>query len=1584
MYSLRKMTEDQPIIGAMATETGAAVVPAKGAKPKLQEVDARVNKLTLAMAEVRDTLADQKELLEGLKEELLDEMLSTTKQELRSGFSTWAKEGLVDEVSELVDEALSQEVPGVVHKLIEPIAQRNADIETLLRTQTQRGDTLEALVAALRLEVEEMRGDLAMGRVGQGGGAVRVDAPKPSCFRGARSAKEVDNFLWGMDQYFRISGITSDVVRVSAASMYLQDIALVWWRRRSDDARRGGTSVRTWDEFQHEFRRQFYPECATAEARGRLRRLTQRSTIREYVREFSELMLQVPNMSDDEALFSFKDGLKSWAKLELDRRGVTDLASAMSVAEGLTEYSRDERSAPANKPKVNKPNSGGERFNDRGKQGYKGNSSNTVRPSYNRDKQPARDAERKGKPSEGCYLCDGPHRARDCPLRHRLASLVKADEEPPQETRTLGALRILSSVQAKGTKPERGLMFADVGLKGQKVKALIDTGASDIFMSEAMARKLRLPVEKGTGLLKTVNSTEVPTLGVARGVELHVGQWKGEVTIEVVPLDDFDLVLGINFLDQLNALVVPFANAICILDPRFSCVIPLRREVHTKTLSAMQLAKGLRRNEPTFLASVSMKETEPAAEDVPTEVSKLLGSFADVMPSELPKKLPPVREVDHRIELVPDAKPPATVPYRMAPPELEELKKQLKELMDAGYIKPSKSPFGAPVLFQRKHDGSLRMCIDYRALNKLTIKNKYPIPLIADLFDQLGGARWFTKLDLRSGYWQVRIAVGDESKTACVTRYGAFEFLVMPFGLTNAPATFCTLMNKVLHKFLDRFVVVYLDDIVVYSNTLEEHIEHLGEVFEVLREHQLYVKREKCVFAQKRIPFLGHIVGEGRIWMDSAKISAIQEWETPKRVTEVRSFLGLANYYRRFIQGYSCITTPLTDLLKKERAWEWSPKCQEAFDTLKHTVIREPVLKLPDFSMPYEVHTDASDFAIGGVLMQEGHPIAFESRKLKDAERRYTVQEKEMTAVVHCLRTWRHYLLGSHFVVKTDNVATSYFQTQKKLSPKQARWQDFLAEFDWSLEYKPGKANVVADALSRKVLASAVSKPQSQFVDRILSGLVHDKNAAALMSLAAEGKTKGFWCEEGLLYTKGFRLYVPRHDSLRREVMRECHDSKWAGHPGVHRTLALAQDQFYWPDMRGDIEAYVKTCLVCQQDKLEQRRPGGQLEPLPIPTRPWESISMDFIHGLPKSEGCQTLMVVVDRFSKYGTFIPASKDCPAQEAAQLLMKHLVKYWGVPKTIVSDRDGRFIGKFWTELFKLLGTELNFSTSFHPQTDGQTERVNALLEIYLRHYVSVHQQDWAKILDVAQFSYNLQRSESTSKSPFEIVSGQQPLTPNAVAMGYSGDSPAAHQFAHNWQEQHDLVRLYLQKAAKRMKKWADEKRRGVQFQIGDLVLVKLYIILRHKKLHKGLVRRYEGPYRVIKRIGKVAYKLELPKKLKVHPVFHVSMLKPFHQDQEDPSRGESYRAPVGISTAYDREMESIIADRVVRRKGYRPQHEYLVHWHGTQRSEASWEPAQHLWQYQTHINKFHSAQHDEDVVHQVGESVTDFATVSGLRR
>ncbi|GJZ53762.1 putative nucleotidyltransferase, ribonuclease H [Tanacetum coccineum] len=476
-------------------------------------------------------------------------------------------------------------------------------------------------------------------------------------------------------------------------------------------------TIDTWSEFVADFKKQFYPENAKNEAKSRLRKLKQSETIREYVKEFTTLDLEVLELSDQDSLFYFLDGLQGWAKTELERREVQDLATAIAHAEALIDFST-----------------------------------------------------RKDRPSRKIK---------------RILNVIKAKTEVPKFV-------------------GKGLQYVEATINGVKVCALVDSYATHNFVADDEAKRLGISATKGRRTIKAEGTTD----------------------LSVVPIDDFKVVLGLEFLDKVRAFPMPFANSLCILDGGKTCMVSTKRDakIGAKTLSAMQFKKGFNKNKPCYLAVTRLETDEGSSKvEVPKVIERVLDEFKDVMP----KKLPPKREVDHNIELKTGSKPPAKDPYRMPPPELEELRKQLKELMDAGYIRPSKAPYGAPMLFQRKKDGSLRMCIDCQALNKITIKNKYPIPLITDLFDQLGKARYFTKLDLRSGYYQVRIAEGDEAKTTCVTRYGSYEFLVMPFGLTNDPATFCTLMNKLFHPFLDKFVVVYLDDIVVYSNTLEEHVLHL-------------------------------------------------------------------------------------------------------------------------------------------------------------------------------------------------------------------------------------------------------------------------------------------------------------------------------------------------------------------------------------------------------------------------------------------------------------------------------------------------------------------------------------------------------------------------------------------------------------------------------------------------------------------------------------------------------------------------------------------------------------------------------------
>ncbi|WVZ93465.1 hypothetical protein U9M48_039443 [Paspalum notatum var. saurae] len=438
----------------------------------------------------------------------------------------------------------------------------------------------------------------------------------------------------------------------------------------------------------------------------------------------------------------------------------------------------------------------------------------------------------------------------------------------------------------------------------------------------------------------------------------------------------------------------------------------------------------------------------------------------------------------------------------MAPDELRELKVQLQEQLDKGFIRPSSSPWGCPALFVEKKDqGGKRLCVDYRPLNAVTIKNKYPLPHIDILFDQLAGAKVFSKIDLRSGYYQIKIREEDIPKTAFSTRYGLYEYLVMSFGLTNAPAFFMYMMNSVFMNELDKFVVVFIDDILIYSKSEKEHEEHLKIVLTRLREHKLYAKFSKCAFWLKEVSFLGHILSEKGVAVDPSKVKDVLNWKQPETVTEIRSFLGLAGYYRRFIKDFSKTAKPMTSLTKKNAKYLWSSNCEEAFQTLKKLLTSAPVLAQPDVTKPFDVYCDDSGNGV----------IAYASRQLRKHEANYPTHDLELAAVVHALKIRRHYLLGNTCHIYTDHKSLKYILTQPELNMRQRRWLELIKDYDLEIHYHPGKANVVAYALSRKAHCNFIEARPTN------------------------------------------RLVVPKDMELRKKILDEAHTSLFTMHPGSNK-----------------------------------------------------------------------------------------------------------------------------------------------------------------------------------------------------------------------------------------------------------------------------------------------------------------------------------------------------------------------------------------------------------------------------------------------
>ncbi|GJR73355.1 putative reverse transcriptase domain-containing protein [Tanacetum coccineum] len=655
-----------------------------------------------------------------------------------------------------------------------------------------------------------------------------------------------------------------------------------------------------------------------------------------------------------------------------------------------------------------------------------------------------------------------------------------------------------------------------------------------------------------------------------------------------IELGSFDAIIGMDWLAKYQAVIVcaekivriPWGNETLIIHDDGSNQGNVTR---LNIISCTKTLKYMKKGFPIFLAHITAKEVEDKSKEKRLEDVQIVQDFPEVFPEDLPG-LPPTRQVDFQIDLVPGAAPVARAPYRLAPSEMKELSEQLKELSDKGFIRPSSSPWGAPVLFVKKKDGSFRMCIDYRELNKLTVKNRYPLPRIDDLFDQLQGSSVYSKIDLRSGYHQLRVREEDIPKTAFRTRYGHYEFQVMPFGLTNAPAVFMDLMNRVCKPYLDKFVIVFIDDILIYSKNKEEHEEHLKQILELLKKEELYAKFSKCEFWIPKVQFLGHVIDSEGIHVDPAKIESIKDWTSPKSPTEIRQFLGLAGYYRRFIEGFSKIAKPMTKLTQKKVKFEWGDKQEAAFQLLKQKLCSAPILALPEGSEDFIAYCDASKKGLGAVLMQREKVISYASRQLKIHEKNYTTHDFRTRCSVFALKIWRHYLYGTKCTVFTDHKSLQHILDQKELNMRQRRWLELLSDYDCDIRYHPGKACPFADALSRKELepplrvralvmtisldlpkqilnAQTEARRPENIKNEDVGGMLMEnaKFPEAIREQKLEPRADGTMCLNG-------RSWLPCYGDLRTVIMHESHKSKYSIHPGSDKMYQDMKKLYWWPN----------------------------------------------------------------------------------------------------------------------------------------------------------------------------------------------------------------------------------------------------------------------------------------------------------------------------------------------------------------------------------------------------------------------------------
>ncbi|KAD5317282.1 hypothetical protein E3N88_17228 [Mikania micrantha] len=914
---------------------------------------------------------------------------------------------------------------------------------------------------------------------------------KPPEFAGTEGAVVALRWLEKIEAVLAISKCAEEDMVLYASNSF-KDGALEWWNSIIQTKGRTNACAMTWESFRDLVTRKFCPMNEKEQIERKF--LTHRmigAGHREYTSKYFEYARLVPHLVTPESnlisryIWGLVSEIRDMVKAAMPQTIDSAVELAGLLTDGMVRTQEEKKSQEAiqkvdqsSKRPVGKfvKKEGGSGTFPRCKTCGKKHLEKCNRAKYcSHCKMTGHSLEEcRRKVMVTCFNCNEPgHYRNECPKLNKVSgtsgtggSGAKADTNAKKTTRAF----VLNSKEAVDM-PD--VITGTFLINNVYAKVLFDSGANQCFIDYEFCKLLNEPLVK----LEKPYQVETANGDVVKVDEVLINGkitlFKHNIPVKFLPmkLAGFDAVIGMDWLATNQACILCDTKSIEVRIPTGGKLI-IKGDKPTNNvgiISMINATKSLNKGCLAYLVSVTTKDQEKKKlKDVP-----VVAEFPDVFPDELPG-LPPEREVEFNINLVPGTAPIAKSPYRLAPTEMKELKKQLHELLEKGFIRPSSSPWGAPILFVKKKDGSMRMCIDYRELNKVTIKNKYPLPRIDDLFDQLQGACHFSKIDLRSGYHQLKVQEEDIPKTAFRTRYGHYEFTVMPFGLTNAPAAFMDMMNRICKPYLDKFIIVFIDDILIYSKTPEDHAIHLRTLLELLRQEKLYAKFSKCEFWLTEVQFLGHVINAQGIQVDPSKIEAITKWENPKSPTEVRSFLGLAGYYRRFIQNFSRIAVPLTSLTRKSVKFEWGTKQIEAFQILKDKLTHAPILALPEGVKDFVVFCDASHTGLGCVLMQRNKVIAYASRQLKTHEKNYATHDLELGAIIFALKLWRHYLYGVHFTVYTDHKSLKYIFDQKELNMRQRRWMETLNDYDCEIIYHEGKANVVANALSRK----KVEKPR--------------------------------------------------------------------------------------------------------------------------------------------------------------------------------------------------------------------------------------------------------------------------------------------------------------------------------------------------------------------------------------------------------------------------------------------------------------------------------------------------------------------------
>ena len=866
---------------------------------------------------------------------------------------------------------------------------------------------------------------------------------------------------------------------------------------------------------------------------------------------------------------------------------------------------------------------------------------------------------------------------------------------------------------------------------------------------------------------------------------------------------------------------------------------------------------------------------------------------------------------------------------------LPVIDKLINDMQSQGVIEPCQSEWGSNIVLVKKKDGSVRFCVDYRRLNNLTQKDVYPLPRVDTCLDTLSNAVWYSTFDLRSGFHQVPVNPRDVNKTTFVCHRGTYRFPKMPFGLCNAPATFQRLMDTVLSGLNFEICLAYLDDIIVFSSDLKSHLTRLTQLFQKLREANLKLKPSKCCLLQKRVTFLGYVISQNGVETDPDKIAAVVNWPIPTNLRQSRAFVGLCQYYRRFVPNFSETAKPLHELTKKGVRFHWSDECQQAFDKLKSALSGASVLALPRDEGDFVLDCDASEIAIGAVLSQvqdgEERPICYASQLYNRHEKNYNVTRKELLAVVTFVKKFRQYLLGRPFTIRTDHAALRWLKNTPEPIGQQARWLEIMEEYDYSIIHRPGRLHNNADALSRReppcdpsavnVMSAAQTTPitsnisedtpdwpslqkndpQIGFVYRLVQTGIRNPPVAELAPMSAEVKIlcnqldrlviseQSILCREFTDNRTGRRFLqkvVPR--ALRKEIADELHKGLNGGHLGHRRAKQLLQARFFWPGWSTDVKLAKIRCHQCARYQRPRPHKQGDLQPM-LTGEPWERLGIDVTGPHPtSSKGNVYILTVIDHFSKWVELFPM-RNQEASTVAKLLVDRVFCVHGCPLQILTDQGPNFESSLFQELCRFLAIDKIRTTPYKPSTNGNIERFHATMHSMLAKLISENQRDWDQKLPAVAFAYRTSVQEATGFTPYFLLHGREARIPADLIYGSPPDSDHSTELSEFvmrqrdvFHEAYELTRQHLGLAARRRKHQYDLRIRSQKFPVGSFVWV--YVPRRKSGRYQKWRSPYQGPFLVLKQLGPVNYLVQ--RSARSQPwVTHADKLKPcLHPEQE----------------------------------------------------------------------------------------------------